>query len=286
MSIENGSSDEQIDNIQQQSVSSDPCEEVQEQPSRVNNDPAEQPTEQDTSTVVVPPFLAPIKNVESPLRYVNREISVINRTLFVDSTWDSQNSRFSSVHLPTPQNTFKDPLRALYGHHWKFSRYRFAVSATQDTLLRVDFASSNIDWDAAYQNGKDTYTIENEQFSSTTRYWSAKVTMKKKFNTRGERDGFWNLTDVYYQNFEIPRQRRGSGADRQWFYPYLRDNVFSAPQPFHGSEMNNIEIPSLTHASVKAHVNYYEEKPHVPETSMPSIYRTYYKTIHRVKNSI
>lgn len=59
--------------------------------------------------------------------------------------------------------------------------------------------------------------------------------------------------------------------------PDCIDTVFASPQPFFESEMENVVFASSNTVTIKPEVGYYEEKPHVPETSLTSLYRAYYK---------
>lgn len=114
-----------------------------------------------------------------------------------------------------------------------------------------------------------TVEVEEEKFNSPTaatdapKNWSGNLKILFK-NRAGEYPKI--LRDLNANMLQEPGYNK----------PNFVDTVFSAPQPFFENEMENVMFAASNTVTINAEVGYYEEKPHVPETSLTSLYRAYY----------
>ncbi len=203
-------------------------------------DPASPPVQ--SNPTPTEPFLAPYDTIqvgENELVSTTREINVFNRNLFMqeDVLLDSQGS---------------DQLR--YSTRTLWSR----DEKEEFFMDRPKHISIN---------------ITQEKFNSPTaatdapKHWSGFLQIL--FQSRqGE-------YPAILQNLNSNMEQHANSPSR--YVPNFVDTVFSAPQPFFENEMENVMFAASNTVSINSEVGYYEEKPHVPETSLTSLYRAYYK---------
>jgi hypothetical protein len=169
MSIENEINEENIDSLDQESSSPDPCEEVRK-PSDEGNGPGNEPNDGDVSSTIIPPFLAPIENIEQVTNFANREINIIDKSLFFDWAEDQ--------FLQLSENELRDPLRTYFRHHWTYQYFDGGLNEEGDTdYFREYFFSDMINYNTVYNVGNLSFDISEEAFSQTQKYWTAELQM-------------------------------------------------------------------------------------------------------------
>ena len=202
-------------------------------------DPASPPVQ--SNPTPTEPFLAPYDTIqvgENELVSTTREINVFNRNLFIQegALLDSQGS---------------DQLRYLTRTLWsRDEKEEFFMDRPKHISIN----------------------ITQEKFNSPTaatdapKHWSGFLQIL--FQSRqGE-------YPAILQNLNSNMEQHANSPSR--YVPNFVDTVFSAPQPFFENEMENVMFAASNTVSINSEVGYYEEKPHVPETSLTSLYRAYY----------
>jgi len=228
----------------------DPCEELPDLPEDPPPGEGESPTTPEESEIELPPFLAPLDIVDSEIRASSREVNIFNKQLFLDMS--------STPPALAEQSNYvtKDKIRLYFNKIW-------AWDGKKEIFLQDEMSSTR----------PLNYEIVREEYSETQKTWHSFV-------------------DIYFPQQQAPLSQIFAGLasvvpdsvvneeENTTTYPYMYDTVFAATQPFYSSELDNIEVNTGTSVSITPHVGYYEEVPHVPETQLPGLYRTYFRATH------
>lgn len=274
--------DENLQNENGHTTEQDPCDRPDppplpdpcvENPGAPGCPDAEPPSIPDDSSR----FLAPDNTIRVtpgvPVSSVAREITVINRPLFLDTGTRSINPETyapsSGFAEPTGQQV--DQIRRILGKYWIWLGRSPKLYDKEDQFDLVD-----------------SKVLDSEIFarSYTAPALYSQWTSEMEIFFRNDDLGI--ISDSQRETWRSSIEQAIKGRAMQFsndgetttLQSPLYDHVFSAPQPFFKNETNNIGVPSSTIVSVTPVVNFYEEREPVPETQLQSLYRAYYRFLH------
>tara|TARA_B100001564_G_scaffold360012_2_gene384726 strand:+ start:1737 stop:4457 length:2721 start_codon:yes stop_codon:yes gene_type:complete len=209
---------------------------------------------------------------------VSREITVINRPLFLDIGLRSTNPNVYSTNYGFADTTpFKvDNIRNILGKYWFWLGESAQVYDKDGEFNFVDSRNLGYEIFTKSYNAPESYsnwTSIIEIFYPHDRSDDVQIERSRSSIQKAVEGRVTTL-----MNPSDPSDR----SNRQ--HP-LYDHVFAAPQPFFKNETNNIGVPSSTIVSVTPKVNFYEEREPIPETQMQNLYRAYYKFVNPESNS-
>jgi len=233
----------------------DPCEELPTIPEDPQGTGGETPANPEVATIQLPPFLAPLDVVDDEIRAANREVNVFNKQLFLDmsSSPPALAGDFGEVYATT------DKIRLYFNKIW-------AWNGAKEIFLQDEMSNGPV----------LSYEINREEYSETGKSWNSFMDISFPAGIG------WSNTGAASA---LAQMAPAAIVDEQLnttMYPYMSDTVFAAAQPFYSSELDNIEIADATSVSISSQVGYYEEKPHIPETELPGLYRAYFRANRNV----